>query len=494
MPPPITAVSPIPSTSVSNSTSLLPNYPPNQPSHELEDAHTDGNTLNHADPASMLMLLRVAFSSDMDGITELNLQDVANGKPDANYQAVINALRQKQNQQQVARQVSGIVGIQHQHPTQGTLDYSALITSVENLQMKARLVRHLETMETTKKHQQTQQQQSLMQMQHLRQQLQVLAQRQAPVQQKQRILILYQQQAQAVLRRRAHQYQQQTIAQQSTLDLQSMERQSSVQLQPMQTAHVSTPAQQQMPVFQTGQLQPNLENTTSILPATPVTPGSSQQHWHGQQQPTSQLFDSLIRTGQSASQHEHANADNLMPLVHQEVIYDPMPGSSHQRSSTSSITLEVSTHSTGVVESLPWDVLARAFSGLDRDNNQDHTQGLGDGIHQSSTDGTRNADFGSFFGTQRYHPELRTVWSDLEKDVPVVQIQKALQPANLKLRLLPFQLESLFWMKKQEQGFWQGGILAVGIEHFLTHVSNILILRTKWGMISFLCFISSCPC
>jgi hypothetical protein len=261
----------------------------------------------------------------------------------------------------------------------------------------------------------------------------------------------------------------------------------------MQTAHVSTPAQQQMPVFQTGQLQPNLANTTSILPATPVTPGT-QQHWHGQQQPTSQLFDSLIRTGQSASQHEHANADNLMPLVHQEVIYDPMPGSSHQRSSTSSITPEVSTHSTGVVESLPWDVLARAFSGLDRDNNQDHTQGLGDGIHQSSTDGTRNADFGSFFGTQRYHPELRTVWSDLEKDVPVVQPQKALQPANLKLRLLPFQLESLFWMKKQEQGFWRGGILAVGIEHFLTHVSNILILRTKWGMISFLCFISSCPC
>lgn len=45
---------------------------------------------------------------------------------------------------------------------------------------------------------------------------------------------------------------------------------------------------------------------------------------------------------------------------------------------------------------------------------------------------------------------------------------------SLKLTLLPFQKESLYWMKKQEEGPWKGGMLAdemgmgktcVAIEH-----------------------------
>jgi DNA repair protein RAD16 len=31
---------------------------------------------------------------------------------------------------------------------------------------------------------------------------------------------------------------------------------------------------------------------------------------------------------------------------------------------------------------------------------------------------------------------------------------------SLKLKLLPFQKESLYWMKKQEEGQWKGGMLA----------------------------------
>jgi DNA repair protein RAD16 len=63
---------------------------------------------------------------------------------------------------------------------------------------------------------------------------------------------------------------------------------------------------------------------------------------------------------------------------------------------------------------------------------------------------------------QRNHPELKDVWGNLEVKIAVATPQKAEQPANLKLTLLPFQQESLFWMRKQEKGIWHGGMLAVG--------------------------------
>ncbi|KAJ7047850.1 SNF2 family N-terminal domain-containing protein [Mycena alexandri] len=58
------------------------------------------------------------------------------------------------------------------------------------------------------------------------------------------------------------------------------------------------------------------------------------------------------------------------------------------------------------------------------------------------------------------HPELKDVWGDLAANIPIVVPTKADQPDNLKLTLLPFQRESLFWMKKQEAGIWNGGMLA----------------------------------
>ncbi|RPD62100.1 hypothetical protein L226DRAFT_509025 [Lentinus tigrinus ALCF2SS1-7] len=61
---------------------------------------------------------------------------------------------------------------------------------------------------------------------------------------------------------------------------------------------------------------------------------------------------------------------------------------------------------------------------------------------------------------RRHHPELKDVWGDLERDIKVVVPQKAEQPSNLKVQLLPFQLESLSWFKEQEQGPWSGGMLA----------------------------------
>ncbi|OCH85032.1 hypothetical protein OBBRIDRAFT_740586 [Obba rivulosa] len=61
---------------------------------------------------------------------------------------------------------------------------------------------------------------------------------------------------------------------------------------------------------------------------------------------------------------------------------------------------------------------------------------------------------------QHNHPELKDVWGDLEKAIEVITPQRLPQPASLKVTLLPFQQESLHWMKKQEEGAWKGGILA----------------------------------
>ncbi|PCH41548.1 hypothetical protein WOLCODRAFT_70089 [Wolfiporia cocos MD-104 SS10] len=60
----------------------------------------------------------------------------------------------------------------------------------------------------------------------------------------------------------------------------------------------------------------------------------------------------------------------------------------------------------------------------------------------------------------RYHPELQDVWGDLERGIAVVVPQKAEQPEGLKVTLLPFQQESLYWMRNQEKGVWKGGMLA----------------------------------
>jgi hypothetical protein len=46
--------------------------------------------------------------------------------------------------------------------------------------------------------------------------------------------------------------------------------------------------------------------------------------------------------------------------------------------------------------------------------------------------------------------------------MPAVEAtEKASQPSGLKVKLLPFQQESLFWMRKQEKySEWKGGMLA----------------------------------
>ncbi|CDO74187.1 Glycosyltransferase Family 2 protein [Trametes cinnabarina] len=61
---------------------------------------------------------------------------------------------------------------------------------------------------------------------------------------------------------------------------------------------------------------------------------------------------------------------------------------------------------------------------------------------------------------RRHHPELLDVWGDVERRIEIIEPKKSEQPPNLKVRLLPFQLESLSWFKEQEKGVWRGGMLA----------------------------------
>ncbi|CCM03968.1 uncharacterized protein FIBRA_06124 [Fibroporia radiculosa] len=66
----------------------------------------------------------------------------------------------------------------------------------------------------------------------------------------------------------------------------------------------------------------------------------------------------------------------------------------------------------------------------------------------------------STIALNKHHPDLRDVWGDLERDIAIVVPQKAEQPAGMKVTLLPFQMESLYWMRNQENGIWKGGVLA----------------------------------
>ena len=50
------------------------------------------------------------------------------------------------------------------------------------------------------------------------------------------------------------------------------------------------------------------------------------------------------------------------------------------------------------------------------------------------------------------------MWEDLSKTA-LTPVEKAVQPAGLTQKLLPFQLEGVNWLIKQEQSPFKGGFL-----------------------------------
>lgn len=87
----------------------------------------------------------------------------------------------------------------------------------------------------------------------------------------------------------------------------------------------------------------------------------------------------------------------------------------------------------------------------------------------------------NFSALIKHHPQLETVWDDLQKTVAIIKPEEAEQPAGLNIKLLPFQREGLYWMTRQEQGTWKGGMLAdeMGMGKTIQMISLMLSDRKK---------------
>ena len=76
---------------------------------------------------------------------------------------------------------------------------------------------------------------------------------------------------------------------------------------------------------------------------------------------------------------------------------------------------------------------------------------------------------------EKAHPEIRTIWEDLEAVPRIIPCQVA-QPLNINRTLKTFQLEGLDWMQKQESSKWKGGLLGdeMGMGKTIQAVSLIM--------------------
>lgn len=76
---------------------------------------------------------------------------------------------------------------------------------------------------------------------------------------------------------------------------------------------------------------------------------------------------------------------------------------------------------------------------------------------------------------ERAHPEILTMWDDLEKVNPI-QPTAVEQPQTISRKLKTFQLEGLNWMIQQEKSPWKGGLLGdeMGMGKTIQAVSLIM--------------------
>ncbi|KAJ3107218.1 hypothetical protein HDU97_004638 [Phlyctochytrium planicorne] len=58
------------------------------------------------------------------------------------------------------------------------------------------------------------------------------------------------------------------------------------------------------------------------------------------------------------------------------------------------------------------------------------------------------------------HPELVTVWDDLRNMDAITPPTDFVQPPSILVKLLPFQIEGVYWLMNQEESRFNGGILA----------------------------------
>jgi DNA repair protein RAD16 len=76
---------------------------------------------------------------------------------------------------------------------------------------------------------------------------------------------------------------------------------------------------------------------------------------------------------------------------------------------------------------------------------------------------------------EKSHPEIKTMWTDLEK-IPVIEPVAAAQPTSITRTLKSFQLQGLDWMTRQEESHYRGGLLGdeMGMGKTIQAVSLIM--------------------
>ncbi|KAJ2699758.1 DNA repair protein rad16 [Coemansia sp. IMI 203386] len=89
-----------------------------------------------------------------------------------------------------------------------------------------------------------------------------------------------------------------------------------------------------------------------------------------------------------------------------------------------------------------------------------------------------DVDYSTYTKLFQSHPHLRHTWSSLKSQS---EPQKIEQPADLKIKLLPFQQEGVWWMSQQENTMFHGGILAdeMGMGKTLQTIALLLANRGK---------------
>ncbi|KAI8815059.1 adenosinetriphosphatase [Cladochytrium replicatum] len=72
-----------------------------------------------------------------------------------------------------------------------------------------------------------------------------------------------------------------------------------------------------------------------------------------------------------------------------------------------------------------------------------------------------------------HHPRLETIWDELEKSVATIEMKEAEQPENVLVKLLPFQLKGVYWLRKQEES---ETIQTIGLLVSTPHIKPNLII------------------